>query len=280
MIVRVSHDAPLDQIEHALAGELTRIRAAATGPEQQRLAELQRIRLGPSGVIRTEAELTNDDVVLSLNEQLLPVRAQEVDRIIGSFPVDQQVNARIVLARASGFANMESFNVLRAAMEPHLAAGLALYTPGSGSLADNIEYCASKHAFDAISTRSIVGTDAIGPDTMVILDEVVLNRIRTDPGFAADLVANNCVLLDPVGFESGLNMFNAGSSEAIVSRTRSLLDRALQIQLASGGTFDDAVTTALAEPRQQALESANPALHALVQPVDAASPDQSSAAIS
>ncbi|HZS41092.1 MAG TPA: hypothetical protein VFF06_29890 [Polyangia bacterium] len=286
VVIQISHGAPLAEIERALAHEIVEIRARATAPELQRLAELQRIQKGPAGVIRPGTELSNDDVVHSLNEQLLPVKPQEVDRIIASFPVDQRDAARLVLAKASGYANMESLNIVRQAIEDHIEVQpdpsqppfrRKLYTPGRGSLADNIEYCNNeKQAFDAVvSPGKIKITDPRGelePHAIVILDKVVLDQIRTTPGFAAELIAKNCLLLDPVGLESGINMFNAVSSTAIARRTGDLLQRSHEIHRSFAGTvsFEEAVTMALREPMRQTLHAADPRLMRMVEPVDAA----------
>ena len=246
--------------------------------------DLDRITNGPDGVIRDEAQLNNADVAYAMNEQLQAVKPSQVGGIIDRFSPDQQAKARVVLAKASGYGNMESLNGLRAAMEPQLSAGLRLYTPGHGSLGDNIGYLASKnkHTFPQ-HPENIKTTDKILPDkTLVIVDDVILHKIKTEPGFAQELLDANAFLLEARGFNSGINMYNATSPEVIAQRTSELLGRANDIQAKSNGNldFDQAVNSALDEVTQQTLAAASPDLAASVKRVDAAShPDVTDAAI-
>lgn len=246
--------------------------------------DFDRIRNGPEGVIRDEAQLNNADVAFAMNDQLQAVKPSEISQIISTFTPDQQAKARIVLAKASGYGNMESLNGLRAAMEPHLGAGLKLYTPGHGSLGDNVAYLASsrKHTFpshpDAIDTTKTI----IPGKTLVVVDDVLLHKIKTEPGFAQSLIDANAFLLEPRGFNSGLNMYNAMSPDVVAQRTSQLLDRANDIQATSNGkmNFDQAVNRALDEVTQQALAAAHPDLGGNVKAVDAVlHPDVSDAAI-
>lgn len=246
--------------------------------------DLDRITNGPDGVIRDEAQLNNADVAYAMNEQLQTVKPSQVGGIIDRFSPDQQAKARVVLAKASGYGNMESLNGLRAAMEPQLGAGLRLYTPGHGSLGDNIGYLASKnkHTFPQ-HPENIKTTDKILPDkTLVIVDDVILHKIKTEPGFAQELLDANAFLLEARGFNNGINMYNATSPEVIAQRTSELLGRANDIQAKSNGKldFDQAVNSALDEVTQQTLAAASPDLAASVKRVDAAShPDVTDAAI-
>ena len=242
--------------------------------------DLARIRTGTPGRIRPASELSNADVAHSLNDQLQKIRPGEIDDMLGHFPVEQQAHAREVLARSSGFGKMESLNPLRAALQPHLDAGMKLYTPGRGSLADNVTYLASKGTFKA-NPGPIHTTSRIKPGTVVILDPVVLAEIKADPVFAKSLGDNRAVLVQPRGFNDGINMFNASSPDAIAQRTAHLLGRAETIQAGSKGklSFDDAISAALDEGTQDALK-ANPALTGLLEIVDPAShPDLSSGAL-
>ena len=114
----------------------------------------------------------------------------------------------------------------------------------------------------------------------MLLDDVVLARAKSDPAFAASLNARDVVLVQPRGFNDGINMFNAGTPEVIAARTQHLLDRATKIQAASGGklSFDDAITQALDEQTRDALKAAH--VTGALEVVDPAThPDLSSAAI-
>jgi hypothetical protein len=241
-----------------------------------RQAEYDRIRSGTPGQIRGEADLSNADVAFVMNEQLGNIAPDTVDAIIARFPPDQQAHARAALARASGFGNIESLNAIRQALDAHIAAGGSLYLPGQGSLADNIHYMGNrKHNFDPVGgSARVPTTDTIGPGTIVLLDAVVLSRIQQDPAFRQSLIDNGAILLDPVGFNDGINMFNSQSPEAVAARTEALVARAEEIVAQSNGTlsFDDALTRALTENTDATL-AADPnhaALGAQVRRVDPA----------
>ncbi|HZJ64343.1 MAG TPA: hypothetical protein VFD36_12560, partial [Kofleriaceae bacterium] len=243
---------------------------------------LDEIRTGTPGHVRSEAELSNADVIRSLQDQLQEIKPAQVDDIIGRFPAADQERARQVLARSSGYGDMESLNSLRAAAEPYLAKGAELYTPGQGSLADNLTYLATEKKVFHDTPGDIAPTREIKQGTVVILDDVVLAKIKSDPAFARSLRDHGAVLLDPRGFAEGNNMFNAGTPDAIARRTARLLDAATEIQARSGGkmSFDDAITAALDRPALETLAAADPALAGQRRVVDPAGhPDTSSEAI-
>ncbi|HET9622332.1 MAG TPA: hypothetical protein VFP84_13260 [Kofleriaceae bacterium] len=241
--------------------------------------DVARIRTGTPGAIRGPAELSSGDVARAMNAQLDPIAAGDLDALLRRFPRAQQARAREVLARASGFGHMEALNPLRDALEPHLAAGKRLYLPGAGSLADNLHYLSMKGSFPAHPAEIAFSHD-LAAGGVVILDDVVLARVKADPGFAAQLRQPSVVLVEPRGFTAGLNMFNAHTPEAIATRTRRVLERANQLQAASGGAlgFDAAITQALDEPTRGTLQAAHitGTLH-VVDP--AARPDLSSTAV-
>jgi hypothetical protein len=247
--------------------------------------DLARIRGGTPGTIRTEAELSNADVTRSLNEQLQPIKAGDVDAVIAAFPQHEQAGARLVMARASGFGNMESLNAIRVAMQETLADGRPLFTPGSGSLADNIAYSSSKGSYENVAGADgseILTTKELRHGCVVVLDDVVLQRIKTDSDFAQELVDRDCVLLEPHGFGAGITMFNATSPEAISKRTAEILVRARQIESAGMGAIDlgMAIDIALGEQSKAILDRASSELSGRVRTVHpTAVPDLSSQAI-
>jgi hypothetical protein len=220
------------------------------------------------------AAMTNDDVVRGLNNQLRVFDAGDIDKIVARFPAELQDQARTVLSRSTGYGNIESLNDLRKAMEPHLAAGAQLYTPGGGSLADNMVYLSGKGNFAGVTPtggHGIGSTSTLGPKSMVVLDDVALHRIQTDPAFAKAVADNNAILLNPRGFNDGFNMFNTPTIDSIAGRTQTLLDSARRIQTQGGAkTFDDAVNMALDQRTMDTLRRANPALAGRVQTVDGA----------
>ena len=229
--------------------------------EQSKLAEIRKV--DPTGKVRSASELTDADVALSMNAQMDKVKPSELDAIVGKYPVDQQAKVRTVLAKSSGFGNMESMNDLWTKLEPHLKAGRQLYTPGRGSLADNVMYMHGKGAFSKLPTGGtpLVTTKSLGPNTVVILDGVVLAEIKAEPAKAQSLVNQPAggprpQLLQPRGFETGNNMFNSPTPESIAQRTQTILDKANTISKSESIPFDKAVERVLDERATQALHDA------------------------
>lgn len=187
-------------------------------------------------------------MVQALNGQLHRVSASEVQAIISSFPDDRQGYARAVLARASGFASIESLNALRLALEPHLQAGGRLYTSGKGSVSDALAYLARKKTFESVPglAPGAIGTTVdLSPDSIVILDDVVLARLKSSPAFAQAVLDSNCVLLNPRGLVDGINMFNSPAPGAIKARVGSILDASLERMERTSTTFEAAVAVTL-----------------------------------
>ena len=233
--------------------------------------KVEKIRRGEPGKVRSKAELSDADVALSMNHQLKHIAPEQVAALIESFPPGQRKKARTVLAASSGFANMESLNSIRLALEPHMDSDL--YTPGKGSLADNLSYVAEKRSFaglDGVSDRSIFTTKVLTDGCVVILDDVVLAKIKEDGRFAQSLVDYNAVLLEPRGFNSGLNMFNAGTTESIRSKVSELLSRADALaEKAPKTPYEQLVTRVLDEMSRTVLDQANENLSQQLVPVDA-----------
>jgi hypothetical protein len=278
-----AHERPTGQMD-VVAPPDQRPTGAMTAVDPAQ-AELARIRGGTPGTIRTEAELSTADVVHSLNQQLQPVGAGDIDAVVDAFPEQERAGARLVMAKASAYGNMESLNAIRIAMQPTLADGRPLYTPGSGSLADNIAYSSSKGSYENVAGADgseIETTRTLRHGCVVVLDDVVLQRIKTDSDFAQELLDRDCVLIEPAGFNAGITMFNATSPEAISKRTAEILVRARAIERAGMGALDlgQCIDIALGEQSREILDRAHEDLAGRVRSVTPAGvPDLSSQAI-
>ena len=229
-------------------------------------ARVQDIRAGEPGRVRDGVELSSRDVADAMNAQLQHLAPQEIRAIVEKFP-GAEASVRHALARATGFARMDSFNALRAGIEPYLASGAKLYTPGSGSLADNLVYLASKKTF-AAQPGAIATATEIEDGCVVILDDVVLARVRRDANFARDLRASRSQLVQPRGLVDGIDMF-AGGPAAIEQRLKLLLDDAVALTR-DGTSFDDALDQALDRTAVATLVAADPALIGQLRVVDPA----------
>lgn len=248
--------------------------AQAPTSELRDTQHLHDLRNGPPGRVRDASELTNADVADALNAQLDRVKGPQIDRIVGAFDAGQRDLARMVIARSSSHGSLDSMNGLRSAMEPFVEQGRALYTPGAGSLADNVVYLSSKQTFADLPGVSLPlrRTAILEPRAMVLLDEVVLARIKRDPAFAQALGDNACILLEPHGYTSGLNMFNAGSEIAMARKVTHLVTESQRLIDASNGSLEPiaAIDRVLSEETNAVLDAAAPELRAHVRVVNVA----------
>src|SRR5262249_34357268 len=103
-------------------------------------------------------------------------------------------------------------------------------------------------------------------------DDVVLAKMQNDPQFVKSLKDNNAVLIDPRGFNDGINLFNSTSPEAVQAKTADILARANELVKASDGkmSFGDAITAALSGRTNAIIKDANPKLFKQVKVVDPA----------
>ncbi len=210
------------------------------------------LRAGIPGHLRSEGVLTNKDVAHILNAQRRQISAAQVDRIIGMFPADQQPLARQVLARGSGFAALEGFNALYSEV---VGSGRTLFTPGRGSVADNLAYMAS-------SKKQLFGNSEplrTGPNVqrnmVVVLDDVVLQRIATDPDFVRNLVRKQATLIHPRGL-TNLNPFQVSPPSA----ARQQLDAVMRGADGVTGSPERAAVDLLDAHVRATLEAADPRL--------------------
>ena len=101
---------------------------------------------------------------------------------------------------------------------------------------------------------NVNGKITVDPGTVVILDGVVLDMIKNDPGFAASL--KQAKLLSPRGFETGNNFYNSPDPTSIATRTETILNRAEAIAKSDSVPFEQAVNKALDENMTSTLEAA------------------------
>ena len=217
---------------------------------------LQNLRKGKPGTVRSEKQLASGDVADVMNGELQRVSPNDVAAMLDGLSPELQARARHVLARATGFARIESFNALREAIAPYLAGGARLLVLGVGSLADNLAYLAGKHTFPGHPDPIQIATT---PEAgcVVILDDVAIARMRADRAFANALVATKAVLVQPRGFVDGINLFGSPSTEAIRQRMWTLAAGA-QAYLAANPSlsFDDALDVVLDQSATTALTAA------------------------
>lgn len=199
--------------DEALAGADEAVSAAKRSADDMRYDGLRR----GTGSVRGVDELSDADVAMVLNRQLDHLSPSQIDEIISRYPAAEQQMARALLSRSSGFGSVEALGDVYRQVQK---LGGPVYMPGRGSLGDNLFYMSKKELFGGPKLRR---TDQLVDDAVVIVDDVVLNRIATDPGFAQRLVQHNCTLIHPRGFTDGVNMFRATTPAAVGDKLDELM---------------------------------------------------------
>jgi hypoxanthine phosphoribosyltransferase len=115
-------------------------------------------------------------------------------------------------------------------------------------------YMQGKGTFKALG-GSLTYVHAIEPGTVVILDGVVLAKIKAEPAWAKSLIDNHAKLVNPRGFETGNNMYNSPDPATIAARTQKILEKANGIVNAEKIPFEQAVNRVLDEHVAEALKA-------------------------
>jgi hypothetical protein len=205
----------------------------------------------PEDTLRSEVDLDDAAVARILNEQLDHVLPEQIAAFVRTFDEADQPHVRRVLALASGFASLESFNAMYAAVGRHLEGGSKLYLAGAGSVADNLAYLHSKSAFSG----DLPTTENLERGAIVILDEVLLGRLQneqTGPALLQSLIDHQCVLLHPRGLTEGLRLFDPFGGSRTRDRVVDLLARARALHQGDE-SFDEAIHRALDQRVRQVL---------------------------
>lgn len=139
------------------------------------------------------------------------------------------------------------------------------------------QYLGNKQITDVTRGKT---TYAFGGDAVVLVDDVFLRQLERTPSLAGTIGKTGTTLVNPRGFESGINMFNSGSANAIFDRTAKLLDRAKQIAGNNKVPFDEAINEALDHDIKSRLAAVDKGLADRLLTVDLTkNSDTSSAAI-
>jgi hypothetical protein len=220
----------------------------ATSPEH-RVAnlppELREVRLGIPGRVRTAAELSDAQVAQVLNAQLNHVTGKQVQELLSSFGPERAGIATQVLERLSRSAHLDVMSDVTDALRRSEYQGRKLYSPRNGSLADSLSYLANnKQVLRSTITQDV--TDSVTPNSIVLLDRDMMQRLKTDPKLVKQLVANKVTLVHPTGFIGGITPFNSSTIGDIKDKVSGVMTRveSLRTVLPNAST-DELVTKSL-----------------------------------
>jgi hypothetical protein len=164
-----------------------------------------------------------------INRQLEHITPEQLEGIVGTYPPHMHAEVIEVLSEASRFANMYGLEQVRRALpgRKQTPEGGGLYVPGDGSLADIVAYGSQKNKF--LNGR-IQTTDQLGPDSIVLLDRAMIERMQTNPEFAVEVANSGARLLTPVGMNDGLNLFNQTGPGGVEVRLEAVMDGISEVQ--------------------------------------------------
>ncbi len=193
--------------------------------------ELREVRLGIPGRVRTAAELSDAQVAQVLNAQLNHVTEKQVQELVSAFGPERKGIATDVLERLSRSANLDVMSDVTDALRKSEYQGRQLYSPRNGSLVDSLKYLANnKKVLRSTITQDVTDTDSVTPNSIVLLDRDMLQRLKTDSKFVKQLVANKVTLVHPTGFIDGITPFNSSTIGDIKDKVSGVMTRVESLQ--------------------------------------------------
>ena len=172
--------------------------------------DLSRIRNGINGKIRTEAELSNKDIVKLIDSQILNTKPEEIKNLISSFPQEDQIVVKKLLKELTQFGNMESMDDIAKALESTVEKSQTIFNQEKNTLSDVMSYlCKSKMSFG--SKNGFMTSFTIDlPHSTVLLDDVLLKELESNNVLLNELKNNmsNIKIITPEAWITGINPFN------------------------------------------------------------------------
>lgn len=176
--------------------------------------------------VTTRGELLSEHVVRVLNSQLhhhpLEAVAQSLSQISGPQKTIEQVYELV-----TQHGSIEQLHRLAEIVSERCvtANGPALYSPGDASLGAAVRYLGVNKSILPVDWK-IRSSARIESESVVILDEMVLTRMRSDPIFMRAIIESKATLLTPLGFLHGVTPFRTPTLGDIEARVESVLKQA------------------------------------------------------
>lgn len=206
-----------------------------------------------SGMVRQAGELTREDVLETLEERLMVITMDDIEQLLSEIPQADRGKILLAMQGMSQFGNMESFNTLAQVLSDEQHKDHPLVSDYDGtSLGSNLMYLNRKGSF----SYNVKNIDRKGlPDKgALMLDELLLQRLESDPDFCKHILKKDIRLYSPAGWINGINPFNHLDLQQVLALAKDVHQRAQAIQAERGVNLRDALDLALELPIRERLE--------------------------
>lgn len=215
-------------------------KAEETTKEQGVSSHYLPLRKGSGGRLRSEDELSVAEVANVLHDQLSPIHPLEIEAMLRAYGPEAGT-ARTVLVESSQFGSLQSLKGVRTELERFTSQGWRVYLDGEGtSLSDPLIYLNDrKKNFMSVASRdevlttyqvSAYATDKIEDNTAIILDAVVLEKLKKDETFAQSVLEHKVALLYPRGLETGIGAFSCPTLPDMEHKLLSLVEAVKEVR--------------------------------------------------
>ncbi len=214
-------------------------------PKQSPLASAS---IYPSLSVSFKSLSNVDDVLNSLNSQLMDVSEADVLSIVDEYPKKDRNLVLKILQRSTQFGNMESLNGLYDFLIAKKEDGLGVFsfsTHRVNSLIENLSYLHTKKAFEK-DPATYIDLDTIyyRKKGAFLLDKNILSRIENDSNLQRHIKRNNFKLYYPEGWDSGVTVFNVNTLDEMKCKTNNIYKK-VKANMAQGFSQDEAISNAL-----------------------------------
>lgn len=181
---------------------------------------LAELRAGVPGEIRSG--LLEEHVARALNHQLGHYSRGAIRAAVWSSDGPQWMRS-MAYELVTQYGSIEQLSGLARKVEAACAApGRDFYCPADTSLGASLYYLGVNKGILPLPWR-LPSTQEVNPGSVVVLDEVVLDRLARDTFFRADILKSNSQLLCPRGWIGGVTPFRTPSLPEINERVEAVL---------------------------------------------------------
>jgi len=200
------------------------------------LEDINRIKTGTNGIIRSETELSPQDLEMMINHELKVVTSDDIKRLIGNFEQDDQKLAAQIYNKLTQFGNMNSLNSIRSTLREQDIQVLYINRP---SIADNLEYIFNKFKKEKFFENN--------SNRICLLDDEVLYMLKNNKEFAENFNKSVNNIIYPESWINGITPFN--QTKDILAEISVILPKIKSIiRNKDSNNIDQAISQAINEP--------------------------------
>lgn len=250
------------------------VRADVTehGPELSSDAIME-LRRGRSGTVRSD--LVDDHIARVLNSQLAHYSIADLKALVWRNSARPEV-AEVAYEAVTQYGALEGLiGMARRIDELCAAPERFLYCPNDTSLGAVVRYLGVNKSILPLDWK-IPTTDRIQDGAVVVLDEVVISRLRREPAFRSAMVDCAVTLVCPLGWHRGVTPFSTPDLGAVEARVNSIIAQSAIDPRADRLAIRRAIHVTMAREVSSELEQLDPGLNRRLEFVPgAASPKRS-----